>query len=281
MTPVLTTSKLHEVDLPTGVMLQYVEQGDPAGTPVVLLHGYTDSWRSFESVLPLLPQSLHVFALTQRGHGDAGRPQAGYQFDDFAADLTAFMDAAGLESAIIAGHSMGASVAQRFAIDHPARVRALVLMGALAAFRGNPVIEEFWENGVSTLEDPIDWDFAREFQASTLAHPIDERYFQTIVEESLKVPARVWREAYRGFLEEDFPDELGKIEAPTLMIWGDQDAFVPYSDQEIMLKAIADSRLDVYEGTGHALHWEKPERFAADLMSFVQRVTEPIDRAAD
>jgi pimeloyl-ACP methyl ester carboxylesterase len=64
--------------LSTGVTLPYVEQGDPAGTPVVLLHGITDSWRSFEPVLPYLPDSIRAFALTQRGHGDADRPAAAY-----------------------------------------------------------------------------------------------------------------------------------------------------------------------------------------------------------
>ena len=60
--------------LPTGVTLPYVEQGDPDGVPVILLHGVTDSWRSFEPVLPHLPPSIRAFALTQRGHGDADRP---------------------------------------------------------------------------------------------------------------------------------------------------------------------------------------------------------------
>ena len=79
--------------------LPYVEQGDPAGVPVVLLHGGTDSWRSFEPVLPYLPGSIHAFALTLRGHGDASRPAAGYRPRDFAADVAAFLDSQGLESA--------------------------------------------------------------------------------------------------------------------------------------------------------------------------------------
>jgi non-heme chloroperoxidase len=272
---------LKSVELPTGVTLQYAEQGDPDGTPLVFLHGYTDSWRSFESVLPYLPRTVHAFALTQRGHGDSDRPASDYSLRDFAADVAAFLDAVGLGSAIIAGTSMGASVAQRFAIDYPARVRALVLMAAFAAYRGNPVVEEFWETGVSTFEDPIDPDFAREFQASTLAHPIDADYFETIVQESLKFPTRIWRDAFRSFLDEDFPDELTKIAAPTLLIWGDQDAFVPFSDQEMMINAISDSRLMIYRGTGHALHWEEPQRFAADLMRYVQQVTETVYLAAD
>jgi non-heme chloroperoxidase len=269
------------VELPTGVTLQYVEQGDPGGTPIVFLHGYTDSWRSFEFVLPYLPSAVHAFALTQRGHGDSDRPLTNYSIREFAADVAAFMDAVGLGSAIIAGTSMGASVAQRFAIDYPARVRALVLMAAFAAYRGNPVVEDFWETGVSTLEDPIDPDFARDFQASTLAHPIDGDYFETIVQESLKVPARIWRDAFRSFLDEDFPHELSKIAAPTLLIWGDQDAFVSFSDQEMMIEAIPGTRLMVYRGIGHALHWEEPRRFVADMLRFVQQITETVSLAAD
>ena len=62
---------IHSTTLPNQVTLPYVEQGDPAGDAVLLLHGITDSWRSFEGLLPHLPTSLHAFALSQRGHGDA------------------------------------------------------------------------------------------------------------------------------------------------------------------------------------------------------------------
>src|SRR5262245_45048593 len=69
---------VRSVKLPSGIKLQYVEQGNGDGVPLVFLHGYTDSWRSFERVLPHLPESIRAFALTQRGHGDADRPAAGY-----------------------------------------------------------------------------------------------------------------------------------------------------------------------------------------------------------
>jgi non-heme chloroperoxidase len=124
-----TIDTVTSVALPTGVTLPFVEQGDPAGVPVVLLHGGTDSWRSFEPVLPYLPSSIRAFALTQRGHGDASRPASGYHPRDFSADVAAFLDSQGLESAVIAGHSMGSTVALRFALDYPERTRGLVPMG--------------------------------------------------------------------------------------------------------------------------------------------------------
>ena len=83
---------IKSVELPGRVRLEYVEQGDPAGVPVLMLHGVTDSWRSFEPLLPHLPASLHAFALSQRGHGDATRPVTGYYPQDFAADLAAFIE---------------------------------------------------------------------------------------------------------------------------------------------------------------------------------------------
>jgi pimeloyl-ACP methyl ester carboxylesterase len=59
------------------------------------------------------------------------------------------------------------------------------------------------------------------------------------------------------------------IAAPTLLVWGDRDAPVPRADQDIALRAIASAKLSVYEGAGHARHWEQPERFAQDLTAFV------------
>ncbi len=262
---------MKSVELPYRVKLPYVEQGDPSGIPVVFLHGYTDSWYSFEPVLPHLPESIHAFALTQRGHGDADRPAAGYRFHDFAADVAAFMDALDIGTAVVAGTSMGSSVAQRFALDYPERTLGLVLMGSFVTYRTNPGVVELGEE-VRALEDPVPPEFVREFQESTLAQPVPPAFLETIVQESLKVPARVWRAAAEGFLEDDFSGELGRIEAPTLIVWGDQDVFAPRSDQETLAAAIAGSQLVVYSGAGHAFHWEEPGRFAADLVAFTENV---------
>src|SRR5262249_46981098 len=65
------------IALANGVALSYVQQGDPSGTAIVLLHGLTDSWRSFETMMPKLPRSFRVLAISQRGHGDSDRPADG------------------------------------------------------------------------------------------------------------------------------------------------------------------------------------------------------------
>ncbi|HSB09999.1 MAG TPA: alpha/beta hydrolase [Blastocatellia bacterium] len=268
MTPVVKS-----VELPNRVTLSYVEQGDRSGAPVVLLHGVTDSWHSFDLVLPHLPESIHAFALTQRGHGDSSRPATGYRFGDFAADVAAFMDALQIESAIVVGHSMGSSVAQRFAIDYPERTLGLVLIAAFAGLRGNPDVLDLWNSVISTMTGPVDPGFAREFQESTLGQRVPPAFFETIMQECLKVPARVWKAVFEGFLEDDFSDQLSKIKTPVLIVWGDQDVFCRRTDQDALLAAISGSRLIEYPGNGHAVHWEQPERFVSDLKAFVEEVT--------
>jgi len=259
---------VREVRLPGRLTMQYVEHGPSDGVPVVALHGVTDSWRSFEPVLPHLPGTLRVFALTQRGHGDSEAPASGYALADFAGDVVAFLDAQRLERAIIVGHSMGSANALRLAIDHPQRVAGLVLLGAFAGFRDNAELKAFWQNDLAQLADAVDFDFAREFQASTLAQPVPPAFFDIVMAECLKCPARVWRDAFAGMFEDNFVEQLAAVTAPTLLLWGRHDAFCQHADQQRLLAGIAGSRLVEYADAGHALHWEEPARVAADLGDF-------------
>ena len=266
--------------LKNGVTLSYVEQGDPAGLPIVLLHGLTDSWRSFEHVMPLLPRTYRVFAISQRGHGDSARPANGYEPRDFAADVALFMDALQVRRAVVVGHSMGASNAMRFAADYPDRTAALVLIGAFAQPRSNADFQSL-QRAVAQLTDPIDRGFAREFQLSTIAQPVAPAFVETWVDESLKVPARVWRSALKGVIDLRIPATITRITAPTLVIWGTKDQVTLRADQEILDAGIANSRLAIYEGAGHAVHWEEPSRVAADIAAFaaaVPRAVTSVDR---
>jgi pimeloyl-ACP methyl ester carboxylesterase len=258
------------IDLSTGVRMQYVEQGDTDGLPVVFLHGVTDSWHTFEQVLPLLPPSLHAFALSARGHGDSSRPDRGYLLSDMARDLGAFLDAKGLEQAVIAGHSMGSMVAQRFAVDRPDRVSALLLMGAFATLYHDPGLTDYYRSSIAPLTDPIDPGFAREWQLSTLAQPMPEDHLDTVVAETLKVPARVWHETFSGFLEtRDFSAELARVTAPALLQWGDRDTYTGRAAQDRLLSVLPDAKLLVYEGNGHAIHWENAAQVTGDVLSFL------------
>src|SRR5918997_4374950 len=131
MTPIHTAQA---VEIHDGLRIPYLEQGDPDGVPVVLLHGITDSHRSYEPVIAALPNSIRAIAVTARGHGDAGKPAGGYDAAGMAADVIALMDAIGLDRAIVAGHSMGAWTAHKVAASHSDRVLGAVLAGCFATF---------------------------------------------------------------------------------------------------------------------------------------------------
>lgn len=257
------------VRLSTGIDMHYVEKGQGNGHVLIFLHGYTDSWRSFERNLPLISKKFHVYALDQRGHGDSSRPACCYSQDDFVADLAAFMDALKLKRATIVGHSMGSFVAHQFAIEYPKRTERLVLIGSAPTSAGNEVILGL-NGAVQELEDPIDPTFVREFQASTFYRPIPPEFLDTAVSESLKLPASVWKQTLTGLLAEDHSTQLGQIKAPTLILWGDYDGIFTLEEQQTLDETIPNSTFKLYTETGHGLHVEWPQRFVDDLEVFAR-----------
>lgn len=260
---------IKSVELGKHVTLPYIEQGDRSGVPVVLLHGFAGTWRSFREVLRHLPASIRAFAVTQRGHGDASKPPEDYRVDNFAADLAALIDVLQLEASVVVGASSGGFTARRFAVDHPDRTLGLVLLGTPATLRGKPRAEQMWESTISKLNDPVDPTFVRQFAEATLAASVPESVVEEMVEQALKLPAHVWRRANRGLLEDDSLHQLEEIAARTLIVWGDQDLLSPRSEQERIAAMIPDARLLVYPGAGHTFYYEEPERVAADLATFV------------
>lgn len=259
------------INLPGRVRLEYAEQGNATGTPVIFLHGITDSWHSFESVLANLPSSIHAFAISQRGHGDSERPLQNYTPKDFAADIAEFIKQKNLEGAFIVGHSMGGVNAQQFAIDYPELTKGLVIIDSDPTFKNNPGMPEFYQE-VLKLEGAIDRKFMDDFQRATLADPIDSTYYNLLVDEGIKVPSSVFKAALEGLMQVDFTEQLKQIDAPAVIFWGNKDAFCIYKGQEILVNNIKNSRLIIYGNTGHALHWEEPKRFSEDLVNFIDNV---------
>lgn len=262
---------MQRIHLRTGVSLPYLELGDPSGVPVVLLHAWADSLRFYEPLLPLLPERLHVLVPSQRGHGEADKPADGYALRDFSEDVGAFLDALGIDAAMMVGHSSGGYVAQRFAVDHPDRVLGLMLIGSPGSLHGRrPAFTE----AVEAMEDPIDPAMVRAVMGTMpLLHPVPDAFVEEMVAESARVPAHVWKSVLAGLVAADPPTRTGTIKAPTLILWGDGDELLLRADQEALAAAIPDSVLLTYEGTGHVILWEQPERVASDLTAFVERVT--------
>lgn len=261
--------KVKCVELANQVEIPYVEQGDPNGVTLILLHGLADSWHVFELLLSYIPESIRTIALTQRGHGDASRPESGYGTGDFVADLLLFMDMLSIEKAIVLGASSGGFVARSFAAENPERTLGLVLLGSPSTLKYNSFALEMWESTISRMKDPVESEFVRGFASSITYQPVPHAVMELTVKENLKVPAIVWKETYKGIIEEDFPGKLDKIKAPTLILWGEQDSILPKSDQEALSKAIAGSKLAVCPGAGHMLYLERPDVVAAEIVDFI------------
>lgn len=272
------------VVLRTGVRMHYVEKGRGDGKVIIFLHGYTDSWRSFERNLPLVSDKFHVYAIDQRGHGDSSKPACCYTAADFAADLEAFMDALKIRKATIVGHSMGSLNAHKFAIEYPSRVERLVLVGSAPTLKGNPNVVGLYDDAVRHMADPLvpDWvEFVREFQRSTFAgeNGVSGEFLDTAVSESLRVPATVWKQALEEMLVEDHTAQLARIQAPTLILFGDRDGIFFPEDQAVLDTLIPDSTYKLYYRdstggypghTGHGLHVEWPREFVNDLEAFAK-----------
>jgi non-heme chloroperoxidase len=255
--------------LKTGVTLHYAEQGDPTREAIIFLHGYSDSWYSFSRVLRLLSTEYHAFALTQRGHGDSDKPQCCYTPGEFAADVEAFMEAVGIERATIVGASTGALFAQRVALSYPRRVSRLVLIAPQTP--ANEVLSGLLEE-VRALEDPVPPEFVRGFQESTIYHPVPQEFLDKAISESLKLPARVWRDYLEQAvlsIEHEYVIELREIKAPTLILFGEKDALFAREEQERLAAAIPGATLTAYPESGHAVHWERPEWTVRDLEAFM------------
>jgi len=260
------------VTLASGLTLSYTEQGDGPDPAVLLLPGPTDSRRSYQPVLDLLPHEIRAVAVSQRGHGDSDKPDTGYGVEDFAADVVPLLDALGIDRAVVTRHSGSCLVARRVALDHPDRVSGLFLEASPTTLRDDARLLAFVESAVSSLDDPIRPDFARSFIADTSSVNVAPHVVDLLVEELLKVPAHVWRQTFSGLLKYDDMTELALIEAPTLLIWGDADTLVSRKMQDQLRRSIRDAELLIYADVGHTPRWEDPVRYSNDLVTFVHGV---------
>lgn len=256
--------------LPTGARIHWAEAGRPTGTPVILLHGYSDSWFSWSRVLPVLPAGVRAIAVDMRGHGNSSDEPGSFGVADLAADVVALMDRLGIDRATIVGHSYGSLVAQAVAAGHPARVDGLVLIGAIAG--GEVAALQELREVVLALPDPVPDEFIHEFQESTLGRPLAPAFMERVIAESGKVSTDAWRGLAEGWSGVDYLDRLGALGTRTLLLWGDRDTYFPADVQQRILASIPGSRLLTYEATGHAVHWEQPRLVAQDIARFVTAV---------
>jgi pimeloyl-ACP methyl ester carboxylesterase len=258
------------IRLPNAVTLHYVEQGAADGVPVILVHGYPDSWRSYAPVMAQLPAQLRIIALSLRGYGQSDRSYGNYHPRDLAADLNEFMARLGIPAAYIVGHSMGTYVAEYLELDHPERVLGLMLIWNFRTLAGRADLAEML-TALEQMDEDVDLGLVRDFQQSTLAQAVSADFLETIIAESAEVPGHVWRGALRDLMRIDHFEELHRITAPTIVFWGDRDGMSNLRDQHAIAAAVG-GELRLYAGAGHSLHWEEPKRFARDLAKLIDQI---------
>lgn len=256
-----------------GVRLSYSERGDVNGPAVVFLPGPTDSWRSYEPVLAMLPDRLRAIAVSLRGHGESSKPPTGYTIEELASDVVPFLDVLGVGRAVLAGHSGSCLVARRVALDAPDRISGLILEASPTTLRSDAKLVRFVEDVVSELAEPLDVEFARSFVAGTSADDLPPQLVDALAEDLLKVPVHAWKEMFASLLRYDDTSELPRMTAPTLLVWGEADDLVGSGMQEQLVQLLPRADLVVYERAGHTPRWEQPDRFARDVATFTAGVS--------
>jgi pimeloyl-ACP methyl ester carboxylesterase len=239
-----------------------------SGPVVVLLHGYGDSWRSFELLVPALAGRFTLLAPDHRGHG--GTPAASdYTVAALAADAIAFIESAAEGKVHLVGHSLGGIVAQRVAEARPDLVDRLVLIGTARSAAGHAGLAEF-RRELDGYSDAIPRDVIEAFQAGTTFAPLHPDRLRVFVDESVKLDLGTWRGAASALIEEPPPGpDTPRITAPTLVLWGTRDSIFDLESQRALADAIPGLKSIYYPDVGHAPNWEIPARVADDIAEFL------------
>jgi len=257
--------------LADGKTLEYVRR--PGGSePIILIHGYADSWYSFKGVMDYLPPGFAVLAPSLPGHGGSSKPKEAYSIEGYSADILAFMTAMDVQRAAVVGHSMGTFIAQSMALSDPDRVSRMVLI-ATAATADNAVLRNVYRETLS-LTDPVSQDFAEAFQSGTCINLIDPSMsMEEIVRESSLLPAHVWSSALRGLIEYRAADfdcsALRSLRVPTLVLGGCLDEIFDEAAQKKLAEALPDAKIWLDPNSGHSINWESPERTASQIAEFL------------
>lgn len=257
-----------QVSLPNGIRLSYVELGKPSGTPLLLLHGYTDSSRVWTLLVPYL-EDHRILIPDQRGHGASDAPECCYAMSDFTNDARLFLDAMGVKRAAVVGHSMGSMVAQVFAAEHPDRVDRVVLFGSTAL----PPIKRgdwLWTN-VMGLKEPIasNGEFLRQFGPASSPTPVDATLVRFYEPEIAATAPHVWRSVIRGLLDFPIARYASEVKAPVLILSGGKDELFPAEHHRALIAAYPHAEERMFPRLGHNLVIETPEEVGPVLADFL------------
>ena len=254
------------MSLRTGIDLAVHEHGE--GVDVLLLHAWGDTHRTFDRLVPLLPSWMHLVVPDQRGVGDSAKPADGYSLTEAADDVVALLDALEIDACWLVGASSGGYLAQQVAVDHPSRVRGLVLVGSPSNLHQS--LPEGFADFLSTFHDPVTREDLDALNGALPLHnPVPDSFVEDQMTAALTIPKHVWSATIDGLVAADPPITQGSIRVPTLILWGGEEDVLPAGQASELHAAIEGSRVVTYEGVGHLVLWERPERVAEDVTAFI------------
>lgn len=260
------------------VDLHWAEAGQ--GPPLLLLHGLTDTHRTFRRVVPTLAQHYRVIAPDLPGHGLSGRPDASYSLAWHASVIGALVDGLGLQSFDLVGHSYGGGVAQYLLLTHAERVRRLVLvntggLGREVALPLRLLTLPAAERFLQPLLGPV-LDLAMAVGGRDI-YEGDERKWLAWAQRAPgtgRAMARTARNVIglRG-QHAHFGTHVHKVEAlpPIAVFWGDRDPVIPAHHAKSLESVLTGVHHHAFAGLKHHPHLEDPARFTDALMAYLTR----------
>jgi len=263
------------------IELYYEDHG--SGSPVVLIHGWPLSGRSWENQVGALVDAGHrVITYDRRGFGKSSQPWSGYDYDTFAADLDALLDHLDLSDVTLVGFSMGGGEVVRYISRYgTARVSRAVLAAAVP-----PYLYKSEDNPEGGLDDATIQQFQDGVRADRVAFldAFTTNFFAAGDRTDLiSEPTRLYNREIAAFASPkgtldcisafsytDFRDDLAKVTVPTLVIHGDSDAIVPFEiSGKRSHETIEGSSLVLIEGGPHAINVTHAEQFNRALLDFL------------
>ena len=258
-----------------GIDIHYEVEGD--GEPVVLIPYLAIDQACYAFQVAEYAKHFTCFTVDLRGAGRSGKPEGSYTTELLADDVAAFMQAAGVERAHIAGLSLGAATGMWLAAKHPDRVKSLSLHSAWPAT--DPflaAVVEGWQlmaQGLGSVTEMaikgiFPWCFTPELYA---ARP---EYIESLAEfvRGRPMPSvEAFMRQSQAVLSHDARDGLGSIQAPTLITFGRHDLVTSTRFADPLQKGIPGSELVVFEDCAHAPIYENVEDFNRRTLAFLQR----------
>jgi pimeloyl-ACP methyl ester carboxylesterase len=274
-------TKVHEVEGGGGLRLHVREWGNPDGTPILLIHGWSQNhlcWaKQYESALA---GEFRLVAYDLRGHGMSEAPLGAEHYTDgrlWADDVAAILDALSIDRAVVVGWSYGTFVIADYVRAYgQERIAAIGLVEAAvklgeAAF-GTLIGAGFLDHFVGATSDdlPTSIQAMRSFVRTCLVKPVAADELETAVAWNVVVPARV--RANLAARELDCDDVLRTLDVPVLVTQGREDSVVLPATVDHVLAVCPTAEASWYDGVGHAPHLEEPERFNRELAALARRV---------